>query len=182
MKLKVAVIGSLAVLVPLTLWGMRKRASPKSLDVVSQVDLTRYMGTWYEIARFPHRFERGCVAAKATYTLREDGAVDVLNECRLDRFDGPVKTAKGIARVIDKATKAKLKVTFFWPFYGNYWIIDLGDDYDYAVVGHPRRNYLWILSRKPAMDDTLCRRLLGTIAAKGYDISHLVKTPQPEER
>lgn len=87
MKMKVLAIGSLAVLVPLALWGMRTRALRSPLEVVPRVDLTRYMGTWYEVARFPHRFEEGCVAAKATYTLREDGTVDVLNECRLDRFE-----------------------------------------------------------------------------------------------
>jgi apolipoprotein D and lipocalin family protein len=180
MKVKALVIGSLTVLVPLVIWGTRTRASRPPLEVVPQVDLTRYMGTWYEIARFPHRFEKGCVAAKATYTMRENGTVDVLNECRLDRFDGPVKTARGIARVFDEKTKAKLKVSFFWPFYGEYWIIDLGDDYEYAVVGHPGRKYLWILSRKPAMDEALYGRLIETIASKGYDPSRLVKTPQPE--
>lgn len=181
MRVKVAVIGgSLAVLVSMILRSTRTHASRRPLETVSQVDLTRYMGTWYEIARFPHRFEKGCVAAKATYALRDDGAVDVLNECRLDCFDGPAKTAKGTARVVDKATKAKLKVAFFWPFYGEYWIIDLGDEYDYAVVGHPGRKYLWILSRKPVMDDVLYRHLLDRVSAKGYDVSRLVKTPQIE--
>jgi apolipoprotein D and lipocalin family protein len=162
------------------LWAIGKRASRPPLEVVPQVDLTRYMGTWYEIARFPHRFEKGCIAAKATYTLREDGTVDVINECRLDRFDGPVKTARGIARVVDETTKAKLKVAFFWPFSGDYWIIDVGDDYDYAVVGHPGRKYLWILSRKPLMDDALYDHILTSASSNGYDVSRLVKTPQSE--
>ena len=107
--------------------------------------------------------------------------MDVLNECRIDRLDGPEKTARGTARVVDRATKAKLKVTFFRPFYGDYWIIDLGEDYGYAVVGHPGRKYLWILSRKPAMDDVLYGRLLETLSTKGYDVSRLVKTSQPED-
>jgi apolipoprotein D and lipocalin family protein len=178
---KALVIGSLTVLVPLVIWGTRTRASRAPLEVVPQVDLARYMGTWYEIARFPHRFEKGCVAAKATYALREDGTVDVLNECRIDRLDGPEKTARGAARVVDRATNAKLKVTFFWPLYGDYWIIDLGEDYEYAVVGHPARKYLWILSRKPAMNDVLYGRLLETLSTKGYDVSRLVKTSQPED-
>ena len=96
--------------------------------------------------------------------MRENGTVGVLNECRLDRFDGPVKTARGISRVFDEKTKAKLKVSFFWPFYGDYWIIDVGDDYEYAVVGHPIH-----LSRKPAMDDALYGRLVETLSSKGYD-------------
>jgi len=178
---KALVIGSLMVLAPLVVWGARTRALRVPLEVVPEVDLARYMGTWYEIARFPNRFEEGCVAAKATYTLRENGTVDVLNECRIDRLDGTLKTARGAARVVDRATNAKLKVTFFWPFYGKYWIIDLGDDYDYAVVGHPARKYLWILSRKPAMNDVLYGRLLETLSTKGYDVSRLVKTSQPED-
>jgi apolipoprotein D and lipocalin family protein len=178
---KALVIGSLTVLVSLVVWGARTRASRAPLEVVPEVDLARYMGTWYEIARFPHRFEKGCVAAKATYTLRENGTVDVFNECRIDGLDGPEKTARGTARLVDKATNAKLKVTFFWPFYGDYWIIDLGEDYEYAVVGHPERKYLWILSRKPAMNDVLYGRLLETLSTKGYDVSRLVKTSQPED-
>ncbi len=181
MRGKALVIGSLTVLVPLVIWGTRTRASRAPLEVVPEVDLARYMGTWYEIARFPHRFEKGCVTVKATYTLRENGTVDVLNECRIDRPDGPEKTARGTARVVDRATNAKLKVTFFWPFHGDYWIIDLGEDYEYAVVGHPARKYLWILSRKPAMNDVLYGRLLETLSTKGYDVSRLVKTSQPED-
>ena len=119
MKVKTLVIGSLTMLVPLCCLGYADAGIASSPRCCAAVDLTRYMGTWYEIARFPHRFEKGCVAAKATYTMRENGTVDVLNECHLDRFDGPVKTARGIARVVDEKTKARLKVTCpFWPFYG----------------------------------------------------------------
>jgi apolipoprotein D and lipocalin family protein len=178
MSLKILIIAILMA-APLALWGMGPRESPPPLEVVPQVDLARYMGTWYEIARFPHRFQAGCVAAKATYSLREDGKVEVLNECRIEAFDGPLKTVKGTARVVDKATRAKLKVTFFRPFYGDYWIIDLGADYEYAVVGHPGRNYLWILSRTPLMDDALYGRLLKSLEAKGYDTSYLIRTSQP---
>ena len=178
MSLKILLIATLLAVAPLALWGMGSREPLPPLEVVPQVDLTRYVGTWYEIARFPHRFQEGCVATKATYTLREDGKVDVLNECHLESLDGPLKTAKGTARVVDQATKAKLKVTFFWPFYGDYWIINLGENYDYAVIGHPGRKYLWILSRTPSMDDALYSRLLETLAARGYDASLLTKTLQ----
>jgi apolipoprotein D and lipocalin family protein len=179
MSVKILLIAILAGVTPLALWGMGARESLPPLEVVPQVDLGRYMGTWYEIARFPHRFQEGCVATRATYTLRDDGKVDVLNECRLEHFDGPLKTAKGTARVVDEPTKAKLKVTFFWPFYGDYWIIDLGENYEYAVVGHPGRNYLWILSRTPTMDDALYGRLLKSVEARRYDISRLIRTSQP---
>ena len=113
------------------------------LRTVAHVDLSRYLGTWCEIASFPQRFQRGCTATTAIYTPRDDGKIDVLNRCRKDALDGPEKSAHGPARV-DHATNAKLEVSFFRPFWGDYWIIDLADDYSYAVVGHPGRDYLWI--------------------------------------
>jgi len=122
------------------------------LEVVPHVELEKYLGKWYEIAHLPARFQEGCSDTTATYTLSKDGSISVLNECVRN---GKVKRAKGRAKVVDKSSGAKLKVTFFRPFYGDYWIIKLGDDYDYAVVGTPNRKYLWILSRTPQMDDNL---------------------------
>lgn len=156
------------------------RQVPPPLDVVSSVDLKRYMGTWYEIAHYPTSFQKGCMATKATYALLDDGRVDVLNECKRGTPDAEPSRAKGKAKVVDGETNAKLKVTFFWPFYGDYWIIDLGEDYGYAVVGHPSRKYLWILSRAPRMDEALYGRILERLKnEKGYDITKLVRTPQP---
>ncbi len=149
------------------------------LQTVPKVDLDRYMGTWYEIASFPQRFQKGCVASKATYSLRSDGRVSVLNECRDKTLDGKLRTAKGTAWVVDKSTYAKLKVRFFWPFSGDYWIIDLGADYEYAVVGHPKRTYLWILSRKPRMDSKTYEGILQRLKAQAYDISRLNRNLQP---
>ena len=123
-----------------------------ALEVVPHVELNKYLGKWYEIAHLPARFQEGCTDTTATYTLSEDGSISVLNECKRS---GKVKQAKGKAKVVDKNSGAKLKVTFVWPFYGDYWIINLGKDYDYAVVGTPNRKYLWILSRTPQMDDKL---------------------------
>ena len=148
------------------------------LQVVSHVDVTRYIGTWYEIASFPQRFEKGCVASRATYTLLPDGKIEVFNECRKGSFDGKISSAKGKAWVVDSKTNAKLKVCFFWPFSGDYWIIDLGEDYEYAVVGHPSRKYLWILSRTPEMDEALYNQILEKLQGQSYDASKLVKTPQ----
>ena len=147
------------------------------LQVVSKVDLNRYLGTWYEIARFPHRFQEGCVQSWAMYTLLEDGKIGVLNQCRKGSLDGEISSAKGKAWVVDKETNAKLKVSFFWPFAGDYWIIDLGENYDYAVVGHPSRTYLWILSRTSEMDEALYTRLLERLQKQGYDTSRLIKPP-----
>jgi apolipoprotein D and lipocalin family protein len=143
------------------------------LEVVPHVELKRYLGKWYEIAHLPARFQEGCNDTTATYTLSEDGSIRVLNECRKD---GEVKQAKGKAKVVDKNSGAKLKVTFFWPFYGDYWIIDLGEDYDYAVVGAPNRKYLWILNRTPQMDDRLFSQLVESAKSKGFDVSNLIKT------
>lgn len=149
------------------------------LQTVAHVDLNRYLGTWYEIASFPQWFQKGCTATTATYSLREDGQIAVLNACRKNSLDGDRDEAHGRAKVVDTATNAKLKVTFFWPFYGDYWVIDLGENYDYAVVGHPTRNYLWILSRKPHMDPAQYDAILARLKAQGYDLSRLQKTLQP---
>jgi len=151
------------------------------LQVVPRVDLNRYLGTWYEIATIPQRFQKDCVAVTATYTLRDDGKIEVLNKCRKKTLDGEIKTAKGKAWVVDKETNAKLKVQFFWPFRGDYWIIELDPDYQYAVVGHPDRKYLWILSRTPQMDEALYQDLMQRIANKGYDLALIKRTLQPSE-
>lgn len=149
------------------------------LRTVGHVDLERYAGAWFEIASFPQRFEKGCVASRAEYTLRPDGTVDVVNRCRDRTFDGPERRAEGTARVVDPTTNAKLAVTFFWPFRGDYWVIDLDPDYRFAVVGHPSRDYLWILARTPALDAATYDGIVARLAAQGYDTSRLRPMPQP---
>lgn len=149
------------------------------LRTVARVDLSRYIGTWYEIASFPQRFQRGCTASTAYYTMRSDGQIDVLNRCRLNSLDGPEKRAQGRARVVDRTTNAKLEVSFFRPFWGDYWIIDIGSDYHYAVVGHPSRDYLWILSRDPTMEDALYAQILKRLTEQGYEVERLKRTLQP---
>jgi len=150
------------------------------LEVVGSVDLSRYAGRWYEIARLPNRFEKKCVdSVTATYTLRSDGKVGVVNRCR--KANGEYTTASGKAKIVDKKTNAKLKVTFFWPFYGDYWILDLGSNYEYAVVGAPNRDYLWILSRTPQLDEQLYQGLLTKMAARGFDTERMIRTPHPTE-
>ena len=149
----------------------------RPLEVVPYVELEKYLGKWYEIAHLPFRFEDDCTDITATYSLSKDGNVSVLNECMRD---GKLKQAKGKAKVVDKNTGAKLKVTFFWPFSADYWIIDLGKDYDYAVVGTPNRKYLWILSRAPRMDDKLYSQLIESVKSKGFDANKLIKTSHKE--
>ncbi len=149
------------------------------VQTVPRVDLKQYMGTWYEIASFPQRFQKGCVASMATYSLRKDGKVDVLNQCRNETLDGKLRTANGRAWIVDPHTNAKLKVRFFWPFSGDYWIIDLGPGYEYAVVGHPKRTYLWILSRKRQMDSQTYEGIMERLKSQHYDVGRLKKTLQP---
>ena len=150
------------------------------LQVVEEVDLERYAGRWYEIASFPQRFQRGCVATVASYTLLHDGRIQVVNECRDGTFDGELRRVEGVAWVADpSASPAKLEVQFFWPFRGDYWILELDPDYRHAVVGHPSRNYLWILSRTRAMDPAVYEGLLARIEAQGYELERLTRTPQP---
>jgi apolipoprotein D and lipocalin family protein len=148
------------------------------LQTVSHVDLNRYMGKWYEIASFPQWFQKNCVASSANYSLRSDGKVDVLNQCRDKKLDGKLREAKGKAKVADRETNAKLKVSFFWPFSGDYWIIDLGANYEYAVVGHPKRKYLWILSRTPHMEQSVYDKILDRLRQQHYDVTRLRKTLQ----
>jgi apolipoprotein D and lipocalin family protein len=156
-----------------------ERPSAPPVRVVQRVDLTRYAGTWYEIAKYPNRFQKGCVATSATYTLLPSGrAIEVVNRCRRDSLDGPFRSVTGKARVVDEETNARLKVTFFWPFSGDYWIIDLGDEYEYAVVATPNRKYLWILSRTPAMDDNVYERIRKKVSEQHFDPSRLEMTPQ----
>lgn len=148
------------------------------LEVAPAVDLNRYAGKWYEIARLPNRFQRDCDAnSTATYTLRPDGRITVVNECR--KADGRSKSAKGTAQVADvKGPNTKLKVTFFWPFRGDYWILDLDPEYRWAVVGEPGRNYLWILSRGPQLDPVRYRQIVERAQRQGFDTARLLKTPQ----
>jgi apolipoprotein D and lipocalin family protein len=156
--------------------GTVKSNSP--LNVVDSVDLQRYLGKWYEIASYPAWFQKGCTASTAEYSLLPDGKIQVINHCRKDSLDGPLKESKGKAEVVDTVTNAQLKVWFFWPFKGNYWIIDLNPDYQWAVVGEPSRKYLWILSRTPTMDEAVYQGILGRLPQKGYDPARLRKTVQ----
>ncbi len=150
------------------------------LQTVAKVDLDRYLGTWYEIATIPMRFQKGCFATQAEYERRDDGQISVTNSCRDGSLEAPYRFARGRARVIDRQSNAKLEVTFFWPFWGDYWVIELADDYSYAVVGHPSRKYLWILGRSPRMQQEIYDVLLGRLRnVHGYLVEQLVRTVHP---
>ena len=157
--------------------------SEKPLQVVPTVDLPRYAGTWYEIARLPNKFQKQCMGnVTATYTLLDNGEIKVVNRCR--KSNGETTEAEGRARrASDDEPNSKLKVRFapaflsFLPFvWGNYWILELASDYSHAVVGEPDRKYLWILARSPKMDDDTLAGILDRVKQQGYDVRALIKT------
>jgi apolipoprotein D and lipocalin family protein len=148
------------------------------LETVPSVDLERYMGKWFEIASFPQRFQKGCHCTSAEYAMTVKGYVQVVNSCRKDGPSGKLTTAKGKAFVVAGSGNAKLRVQFFWPFRGDYWIIDLDREYTYAVVGAPDRDYLWILSRTPTMEEGLYQEIVARCAEKGFDVGRLRRTDQ----
>ena len=163
------------------------KEKPSELTTVNSVDLDKYKGKWYEIARYPNRFQKKCVGnTTATYNLKEGGAIEVINECL--KQNGKLDVAKGKARIVDEQTNAKLEVRFAPPFlsflsfvWGDYWIIDLEEDYKYAVVGDPSREYLWILSRTPELETSVYQDILRRVEQKGFEPRKLIETPQNVE-
>jgi apolipoprotein D and lipocalin family protein len=148
------------------------------LLTVPRVELDQYAGKWYEIASYPQRFQKGCYCTTATYTLSDKGYMIVENRCNRDSINGKTSYIKGKAFVEEGSGNAKLKVQFFWPFKGKYWIIDLAADYSYAVVGHPNRQYLWILSRSPKLPRDVYDGILSRLKTNGFDTTKLQETEQ----
>jgi len=147
---------------------------------VGQVDLSRYAGTWFEIARFPNSFQDGsrrCVDVTATYTPRPDGNLGVVNRCRDAANGGVERVAEGFARSASPGSD-RLRVTFFWPFFGDYWVIGLDPEYRWAVVAAPSREYLWILSRTPTMSAGAYTVAREIARREGFEVRRLVTTPQ----
>ncbi len=157
--------------------GLLVAGMERPLETVRHVDLNRYAGRWFEIARYPNWFEKKCDRdVTAEYSTKQNGDIRVVNSC-INRA-GKTERSEGTAKIVDATTNAKLKVTFFWPFYGKYWVIGLGDQYEYAIVGEPSRNYLWILSRTPAMQDSVYQEILHLLTTNGYDPAKLLRTTQ----
>ena len=148
--------------------------APRSVD---SVDLARYAGQWYEIARYPNRWQRQCAGEATTrYSPPTKGKLKLVNSWR--KFDGGWERTEATARVVDKRSNAKLKVSFFWPIPGDYWILDLGKEYEYAVIGEPTRRYLWVMSRTPQIAEAKYHEIVTRLEARGFDTAKLVRTRQ----
>lgn len=177
-KTSLALLMSMCALILASCAGIESRPP---LQTVASVDLARYAGAWYEIARLPMWFQRHCIDSKAIYTIRPDGTVCVHNECVTDT--GGLDQVDGIATIVDTKTNAKLAVTFDNFFArlvgpsrdGNYWILDLDPDYQTALVGTQNRRYLWILSRSPHLDDVTYQRVVGKAQQLGFPVSDLIR-------
>lgn len=151
--------------------------NPNVPQPANAVDLSRYTGLWYEVGRYENGFERGCEAVTAEYSVGEDGLVRVLNSCRQGGVSGQVKTVEGKAKVVAGSRNAKLKVSFFGPFYvGDYWVLDHADDYSWSIVGEPSGRYLWLLSRSARPSAEARAAIIKRTASLGYDLTLLHET------
>ncbi|QLG89897.1 lipocalin family protein [Chitinibacter bivalviorum] len=158
-------------------FSLAEAETPAEVRSVAAVDLSRYVGQWYEIAKFPMFFQRNCVAdTTANYSSNPDGSIKVVNRCRTE--SGEFDQAEGKATVVENTHNSQLKVSFFWPFKADYWVIGLDPAYRWAVVGNPNRKYLWILSRTPQLADSDLAAAQIAATAQGYDLRNLDYTKQ----
>jgi apolipoprotein D and lipocalin family protein len=157
------------------------RDTTQALTTAKSVDVKRYLGKWYEIARFPNEFEKDCVDVTADYGLSGDKTLSVVNRCRKQASQNSQEESIGSARIVDDETNAKLAVTFFWPFEGDYWILAVADDYSWSLVGEPSGRYLWILARSPHISPELTAELTAKLKKQGYKTDALYWTPQSQE-
>ncbi len=148
------------------------------LKVVPEVELQRYLGKWYEIATIPQRFQKGCVCVTAEYSLNPNGTVKVVNSCRKGNQDGAFRQVVGVAKVVAGSNNAKLRVSFFRPFWGDYWIVGLDPNYQWAIVSNSKGTTCWILARTPQIEEALYQKLVAQCRESGIDTNQLVRTPQ----
>ena len=184
MKKHLIITNLIIILLSLTIVGYAQNSDVNPVTTVDSVDLNKYKGKWFEIARYPNRFQKQCIGeVTATYELKKSNTVRVINECL--KKNGKTEKAAGKAKIVDKTSNAKLKVRFApswlsWlpQVWGKYWILDLDEDYTYAVVGDPGRDYLWILSRESTLDTATYEDILDKVEKMGFNPAKLVKTPQ----
>lgn len=156
------------------------KSQNKMIDktVVKELDIERYLGKWYEISRYDHSFERGLVGVTAYYSYREDGKIKVVNSGYKKTLNGQYSEVIGKAKISDSNIPSKLKVSFFWFFYADYFVLELDKNYQWAVIGSSSDKYLWILSRTPQMEKSLYNELLTKISNRGYDVKKLIRVEQ----
>ncbi len=159
--------------------GCKTTQTTVNTSTISELDLDRYIGKWYEIARYDHSFERGLVGVTATYSYRNDGKIKVVNAGYKNSLDGKYSEAIGKAKQPrpDKEP-GKLKVAFFWIFYADYFILELDEEYQWALIGSSSDKYLWILSRTPQLDQEKLNHILAKAKERGYDTSKLIWVEQ----
>lgn len=190
MKIKTTTLAALALAFGLQTGcaTMAGAAGSEPLRSIPSLDVPRYLGTWYEIAKYPNRFQRKCASdTRAIYGLRDDGRIEVVNQCR--REDGSLMEAVGVARQVGPSDSAQLKVRFapawlsFLPVvWGNYWVIDLDPEYQLVAVSEPKREYLWVLSRTPEVDTEAYRQLLSRLEAQGFDLDRVERSAHEVEQ
>jgi apolipoprotein D and lipocalin family protein len=180
MKKLISILTLFAVLINALVISSAIADENKYLKVVSHLDIHKFQGVWYEIAHNPWFPENNCFAMIAHYKLIEENKIEVTNICRKNGFDGEISKIIGEAWLVNPTIKSKWKVQFFWPFSLDYWVIELEESYNYAVIGEPDKENFWILSRKPIMEKSLLAKIIARSKLKGYDLSNLILTPQDE--
>jgi len=166
---------ALLICIPLTYHTVDASSGLPPLQTVESVDLSRYVGLWYELAHIPNRFQEGCQDGTATFSLRKDGEIDILNSCR-DRQDGRMRHADGRGWVIDTSSNARLKFSFFWPFRSEYLIIDQGKDYEYSVICTSDRKRLWLIARTPSLTSEVFELIMRRIENQGFNRDSLTRS------
>jgi len=159
-------------------WGFLWAENKPLLTVVAEVNLERYLGKWYEIATIPQRFQKGCVCVTAEYSLNPDGTIKVVNSCRKNSPTGEFRQVTGQAKVVPGSHNAKLRVSFFRPFWGDYWIVGLDSNYEWAIVSNAKGSTCWILVRTPRIDEQLYAQLIDRCHQLGIDTTKLQLTLQ----
>ena len=165
-------------LILLTMISLFSCKAGKDLSTVDAVNINKYAGCWYEIARLPNSFEKGLECITATYTVKDNGTIEVLNQGHLSKNISKIKRIKGSAWVPNSTYPGRLKVRFFWPFSGDYYIVSLDKDYQYALVGSPSRKYLWVLSKNKELDHAIYSELLEIANNKGFNVEKIIKVNQ----
>lgn len=173
-RLKTSLFLLAALSISATLTACNEDYAP--MPTVDKVEVERYLGKWYEIAVIPNRFQSMCVADTRAEYRKDENSIKVINRCR--KQDGKIEVADGIAKIVDGSNNAKLKVSFFRPFYGNYWILDLDPNYQWVLVGEPSRKYGWVLSRNMKLEPEQWQQAMKTAEKLGYKISDFKQSPQ----